>query len=198
MVIYCYQQIKKLLSGSVTTFLYIFLHLFEMPSQANSTEPYFLAPEVKPGSGTKEPGFLLSIRGSQHDISPDHASASPCSAGPWLPGCEGSPDFYTKDVLSFLPSSSNPGASPSPALCIYCHLISWFVPLAKQRAMVQLSAGLWKLTEVPCSSGTPEFDPQVWLQSATSLNTPVSPQLWSLARGGLQEHGKIHSYQDDL
>lgn len=89
MIIYCYQQIKKLLSGSVTMFLYIFLHLFEMPSRANSTEPYFLAPEVKLGSGTKEPGLLLSIRGSQHDHFP-----RPCicittqrwSLAPWLRG----------------------------------------------------------------------------------------------------------------
>lgn len=192
MIIYCYKKKKKkLLSGSSTTFLYIFLYLFEMPGRPNSTEPCFLAPEVKLGSGPKEPGFLLSIRGSQPDNFP-----RPCtttrrrSLAPWLR--EQSRFLHQRHPLFLTLLLKRRSISRSHFVCPSSHpllplnqLVCAISKATCRYLVAQVRAGLWQLTEVLCSSGTPEFDPQVWLQSVTSLNTPVSPQLRSLGRGGL-------------
>lgn len=48
--------------------------------------------------------------------------------------------------------------------------------------VAQVSTGLLKLGEVPCSCGTTEFGPQVCLRSVNSPDTPAVPQSWSLGQ----------------
>lgn len=48
--------------------------------------------------------------------------------------------------------------------------------------VAQVSTGLLKLAAVPCSCGTTEFGPQAWLQSVSSLDASVVPQLWSFGQ----------------